>query len=111
MKIQKYQKNLSSQLYHFESSDMYCEKEDIIQARNQAINSSKWSENELSQLNKIIEMELLRYRLAMNKLSLERYQKIVATEVDTFYQKWHIHIFQDTKVSEAFYTFLNEEFP
>jgi len=109
MKIQKYQKDLSTQLYHFESSGMYCEKGDIERAGDAVVNSSKWSENELAQLEKIIELELLRYGLATDKLTLDQYQKIVSEEVDTFYQKWHMHIFKDTSISQTFYTFLNKE--
>ena len=81
MKIQKYKKNLSNQLYHFESSTMYCEKKDIEQTRDKVINNGKWSHIDLAQLEKIIELELLRYKLAMDQLSLDQYQKTISDEV------------------------------
>lgn len=106
MKIVEYNSNLKEP-YHFETSDNFCELKKIEIAYNKTSRKEKWSKEEITQLNKIFELEKLRYKLSKGLIDYDYYKNKMRKITKEFFNKNGFDVFKDTKIHNEFYYELN----
>lgn len=98
----------SSDLYHFETSDQFVSQAKIRIAKEKTLQARRWNDSDRAQLEAIVNLEVLRNRLAEGKVTFENYKIEVDQRIASFFAESHRHIFDDTEVHEEFYRQLNE---
>lgn len=98
----------SRELYHFETSDQFVSQVKIRIAQEKTLLARRWKDSDRAQLEAIVNLEVLRNRLAEGKVAFEKYKIEVDQRIASFFAESHRHIFDDTEVHEEFYRQLNE---
>ncbi|MEN4771285.1 hypothetical protein [Duffyella gerundensis] len=94
--------------YHFESSQDYCDPEQIARVSALLNHRSDFNDADRAQLLAIVELERLRYRFANDELSLESYQAEVQAIRQALIDTHKREPFNNAKVDRAFYVELNK---
>lgn len=98
----------SRELYHFETSDQFVSQAKIRIAQEKTLQARQWDDSDRAQLEAIVNLELLRSRLAEGKVTFDHYKLEVGQQIESFFAEVHRHIFDDNEVHEEFYRQLNE---
>lgn len=109
MNIQEYSK-YSKKPYHFESSNNFCDLKKIEKARSIVLKKLTIKKVELKQLEAIVRLEKIRYKLAIKEIELNRYKELVKNIDSDFFKENNFDVFENTKVHDEFYFYLNEEY-
>lgn len=109
MKITEYSADIK-ELYHFESSQHYCDKNKIIKAYNKAVKEQELNRVDIAQLNTIFELEILRYEYAKKKVTLSKFKAEIDRLNISFFELSGFHVFDETDLHNKFYDFLNGEY-
>jgi hypothetical protein len=106
MNLVEYKSNLEEP-YHFETSDNFCDLQKIKIAYNKTYRKEKWSKVEINQLNNIVELEKLRYKLSKKIIDYEYYKNKMHKISEEFFNENGFDVFKDTKIHNDFYYELN----
>jgi hypothetical protein len=96
--------------YHFESSNNFCDLKKIEKAKSIVQKKLEMKKVDIQQLETIIKLEQLRYKLAKDEIELTQYKELVKKIDVDFFKENNIDIFENTEVHDEFYYYLNEEY-
>jgi hypothetical protein len=96
--------------YHFESSENFCDLKKIEKAKSIVIKKRAMTKAEIRQLEAIVKLEILRYKLAKEEIELIQYKELVKNIDVDFFREDNLDIFENTEVHDDFYYYLNEEY-
>lgn len=98
----------SQEEYHFESSQDYCDLDEITRVAELLSKRKDFTVADKAQLLAIVELEVTRYRFASDDLSLEEYQTKVQSIRQTLIKTYNREPFDNGKVDKIFYVELNK---
>ena len=96
--------------YHFESSDRFCDINKIEKAKSVVQKKLKMDKIDIQQLETIVKLEKLRYKLAKNEIELIKYKELAKNLDVSFFKENNLDVFENTKVHNDFYYYLNKEY-
>lgn len=106
--LRKYQPTQAKQPYYYEiCSTEYCDMDDILRAAN-LTKKAFASNDQLKQLKVIVKLEILKYQLANNSISLEQYMTEKENIIHSYSNGSISSIFNDSTVEAYFYEILNK---
>ena len=96
--------------YHFESSDRFCDTKKIEKAKSLVHKKIKMDKINNKQLDTIVKLEKLRHKLAVSEIELTKYKELIKNTDIEFFKENNFDVFENTKVHDYFYRYLNEEY-
>lgn len=109
MNMVEYLKN-PKKPYHFESSNSFCDLKKIEKAKSIVQKKLTMKKADIQQLEAIVKLEKLRYKLAKDEIELIQYKELVKNIDVDFFKENNLDIFENTEVHDDFYYYLNEEY-
>jgi len=106
MNLKEYNKSISD-YYHFESSDCFCDRGNILKAESIVKERLDLDGNDLIQLKSIVSLELLRNQLAFDKVTVGEYKSKMQDIIKNCAAKADRDPFDNYRVHEIFYHQLN----
>lgn len=106
MNLKEYNKSISD-YYHFESSDCFCDRGNILNAESIVKGKLDLDRNDVIQLKSIVGLELLRNQLASDKITVEEYKEKMQDIIKNCAAKSDRDPFDNYRVHEVFYHHLN----
>lgn len=98
----------SREEYHFESSQDYCDPDEITRVAELLNQRKDFTDADKAQLLTIVELEKIRYRFASTDLPLDKYQAEVQSIRQALIKSHNREPFDNGKVDKMFYVELNK---